>query len=464
MPTQRRCHRQPRVIVARRLAPLIVLTLLILAAPNAVGSTVTAADLTEGDSAAADSAATAVVADRGDVPVLQKVVITGNTKTGTAVILREIAVAPGDPFPEDMVDPIWDHLEDLGYFAFVDIEYNEYEPGQVILHVAVEEDNTFRYGPLIRYSVRDHYHLGGWIRDENLGGKGEVLSAEAIVVRIQRLRFDWMKPWLFSVRGLELRLGAGYEQGYYVWRPTDYRQWRGDGELYWNFLGPFFAAAEVTFRGFEQRDTFDWQQMDRGPGTGDQLVTWPASTRHVWIHGGSVGLDTRDNPYYPRHGVYGVIRGLHHEPREYAAFNEWVGDARAFIPTPWEHVLALWAWGRWVSGPGPFEDYLYFGGPENLRGYRFFEFEGEHGYLLSVEYRAPLFQMPISPQGEMIGFGLHAFADAGDTWFDGASSGEAKKDFGVGAHLLLGTMQLRFEVARTADGDTRFQFMDRFNF
>ena len=90
--------------------------------------------------------------------------------------------------------------------------------------------------------------------------------------------------------------------------------------------------------------------------------------------------------------------------------------------------------------------------------------EGEHGYLLSAEYRAPLFLMPTSPMGEMVGFGLHAFTDVGDNWFDGASSGQSLIGYGVGAHILLVSWQLRFEVARTRDGDTRFQFMDRFNF
>jgi outer membrane protein assembly factor BamA len=204
--------------------------------------------------------------------------------------------------------------------------------------------------------------------------------------------------------------------------------------------------------------------MYRGPGTGDELVIWPAATRRVWLLGGSVGLDTRDNQYYPSRGFYGRIRGLYNDAIDYPSFAEWVGDVRAFVPLPWEHVLAMWAWGRWVSGPGPIEDYLYIGGPENLRGYPFFHFEGEHGYLLSVEYRAPLFRMPISPQGELLGFGLHAFADAGDTWFDGATSSRANRDIGLGAHLLIGTYQLRFEVAHTETGDTRFQFMDRFNF
>ena len=71
------------VIIARYLSPLIVLALLILAAPDAVCSTVAVAD-----SVAADTAS-----GQDDVPVLQKVVITGNTKTRTAVILREIDTA-----------------------------------------------------------------------------------------------------------------------------------------------------------------------------------------------------------------------------------------------------------------------------------------------------------------------------------------------------------------------------------
>jgi hemolysin activation/secretion protein len=127
-------------------------------------------------------------------------------------------------------------------------------------------------------------------------------------------------------------------------------------------------------------------------------------------------------------------------------------------------VLAVRAWGRQVDGPVNLDNALFFGGPETVRGYRYASREGEHGYLLSAEYRIPLFLMQISPKGEMVGFGFHFFGDAGDAWYDGAEAGVAQMSYGAGAHVNLDTWQFRFEAARTREGVWQFEFMDRFNF
>ena len=90
--------------------------------------------------------------------------------------------------------------------------------------------------------------------------------------------------------------------------------------------------------------------------------------------------------------------------------------------------------------------------------------EGEEGYLLTAEYRIPLFLMPISPRGEIIGAGFHLFTDAGDAWYRGADAGRSMFSYGVGFHLNINTLQLRFEAARTREGAWMFEFMDKFNF
>ena len=70
--------------------------------------------------------------------------------------------------------------------------------------------------------------------------------------------------------------------------------------------------------------------------------------------------------------------------------------------------------------------------------------------------------MPISPQGELVGCGLHAFADAGDAGSEGASG---RAQVGVRETFTnLDTLQFRFEAARTSQGDWVFEFFDRFNF
>ncbi len=408
--------------------------------------------------------ATAQDDDTPPAPILTDIVIEGNHKTDTQVIMRELGVQIGDPLSEDQIDEIWDRLEDAGYFAFVDMGSDEVEDGEIVLHITVEEDKTLHYGPLIRYDLRWNYLLGGWIRDRNLRGKGETLEADLVLYRIQRLRASWTRPYLFNVRGLQLKVPGAMEHANFVFRPTDFNAWDAGLDLRWTFLGPVFVSGEVQYSGFEQLDGYTWPQPYRGAGSDTSPITYPAATRHTWTFGGSLGADARDNRFYPLRGFYAQLRGLWHEGVDYPSFAEVIGDVRLFLPLPWRHVVAMRAYGRSVSDPVPIENALYWGGATTVRGYHQFSYEGEHGYLLSAEYRAPLFLMPTSPMGEMVGFGLHAFTDVGDNWFDGASSGQSLIGYGVGAHILLVSWQLRFEVARTRDGDTRFQFMDRFNF
>ena len=83
--------------------------------------------------------------------------------------------------------------------------------------------------------------------------------------------------------------------------------------------------------------------------------------------------------------------------------------------------------------------------------------------LLSVEYRWPLFLMPISGDGRVIGIGLHAFGDAGSNWWDAGDRGTLYS-YGAGAHINISDHQFRFELAIPAEGDVTFQFMDAFNF
>jgi hypothetical protein len=72
--------------------------------------------------------------------------------------------------------------------------------------------------------------------------------------------------------------------------------------------------------------------------------------------------------------------------------------------------------------------------------------------------------MPIAPSGENVGFGVHAFTDIGDAWFDGDNPARAQQSFGAGVHVNVATWQLRFEGAKERDHDWTFIFADEFTF
>lgn len=398
-------------------------------------------------------------------PVVGEIIVEGNTRTDTEVILRAMGLKVGDPFDLEQMDLAWDTLEDIGYFAFVDMEHEADENGRVTLMVRVEEDMTTSYGPRLRYSRRHKYLLGAWLEDQNLRGKGETLNLDLTFLYLQRAAASWRHPWLFGQRGLELRAAISAQNADFVFRPTEYRQRQGELTLKWRFWRSLYVSGAVNYGQDDYRQDYLWAAPDRGPGslTGDIAYIAHKETRTAWT--GAVGWDSRSNPWYPRQGVFAEARVRNWQSDQFAAYTETGLDLRLFVPVPLgQHILAVRAAGRRVDGPAQLDNVLFYGGPETVRGCRFGEREGDEGYLLTVEYRIPLFIMPISPKGEMVGLGLHLFGDAGDAWYEGADPGRALQSWGGGAHLNIDRLQLRFEGAKQRDGDWRFEFMDRFSF
>ena len=220
----------------------------------------------------------------------------------------------------------------------------------------------------------------------------------------------------------------------------------------WEFAPPLYAETSLTAGAFDQRGA-----VDGLPGP------WPADRRDRIVGRGEIGIDSRDTPWYPTRGTYSRVIAEHVAGDGFRDYTAWTGDLRGFVPMPWHHVLALHAWGRRVDAHVPPEDVLWWGGPETIRGYGYATIEGDEGYLLSAEYRWPLFLMTISGDGRVIGIGLHVFGDQGSAWFDGGAAAP-RRSWGGGVHIGISNHQFRFEVARTAGGNTAFQFMDAFNF
>ncbi len=389
------------------------------------------------------------------------IVIQGNHRTMSSIIERELGFREGDPFDLQLIQKAWDRLENLGYFAYVDISYDEeQESGPVTLTINVEEERTFRYYPLIQYDRRWKYRLGVLLNEQNFRGRGEVLKFQAEWWRVHGYRLTWSRPWLANRRSLEAGLTAGWQRAPFVYRPFEYIRWDLGGRLRAYLHGRIYAESEAALSGFQQREEYFEPDLLR-PGSN---LDWHAGWRNRLTLGVTLGWDTRDLEFYPTKGIYDRLIVRRAFSDGFDSFSEAVADLRHFVPTSWHHIIALHAWGRNVGEGLPPEDRLYWGGPETIRGYKYASLEGEKGWLLSAEYRWPMFLMPISPDGRVIGVGVHFFWDAGDAWYDADGPHRALMSWGAGAHINLSTQHFRFEIARTRDGQNAFQFEDHFNF
>lgn len=392
--------------------------------------------------------------------VIKDIVLEGNTRTHDDLIIHEMGVRIGQELSRSAMNDVLIHLEDIGWFAFVDMEFDDSEDDGVILRVYLEEDLTMAYGPLLSYDRRQKYQLGAWIQENHWRGRGEKLRLEIGALYARHAGLSFSHPWLFGQKGLRLELSMKGEISNFVYRPTNQKWFRAQGLVHWDHAHGLFTEAGASFKALELEDPFIWNS----PGSRSHTMHGKDTTNLVSTYL-AAGLDTRDNPFYPSYGHFLRLEGRRWSGPDFQSYNQGDADLRFFIPLPLrDHVLALRAWGRQVSAAVPLDNTLFFGGPETIRGYRFAGLEGDEGYLLSAEYRIPLAIVRTSASGKSMGLGLHVFADAGDAWFAEGDPGRAIQSWGGGAHLILNTMQLRFEAAKTQHGDRVFEFSDHFNF
>ncbi|MCP4290863.1 MAG: BamA/TamA family outer membrane protein [bacterium] len=391
---------------------------------------------------------------------LTNIIIQGNTHTKTQLILQEMGLQLGQDFTREKMNEVWIHLEDIGYFAYVDMEFDDSSDEGVDLRIYVDEEHNLSITPLVQYSRRHKYLLGASLEDQNLRGSGETLKVDLAALYIQRGSIQWTHPWLMGVRGLDIKLGLLAENSNFVFRPTRQRLGRLDAQLSWNFWNDLTFTSGISYGLSDYRNEYYWDDPISG-----NPVFYASDSLEQFAPRVVLEFDSRSNPWYPAQGILASLSAKHWSGDGFSSYTETAADLRFFVPLPLgKHVLAMRAWGRQTSGRTQLDNLLFFGGPETIRGYQFASLEGDEGYLLSAEYRIPLFMLPISPRGEMVGLGLHAFGDAGDTWFYGTDPQKALQSWGGGIHMNIDRMQLRFEVAKARDGEWVFEFMDRFNF
>ncbi len=113
---------------------------------------------------------------------IERIEITGNTRTHDDVIRREIDVVEGDPLNRTRLDAARRRVSDLGYFAGVDTRVKPGStPGQRVVEVAVVEQSTGDISVGVGYSTIDGALADVRLRERNLLGRGYIGSIGASV-------------------------------------------------------------------------------------------------------------------------------------------------------------------------------------------------------------------------------------------------------------------------------------------
>ncbi len=146
--------------------------------------------------------------DEGARLYVERINITGNTKTRDAVIRRELDFGEGDPFNRTMVQRGKSAIEGLGFFKAVNFDMQAGSaPDKVVINIQVEEQSTGDYGLSAGYAS-DSGLLGEVsVTERNFLGRGQYVKASISASQTgQSYTLSFTEP-----RFMGLKVSSGFD-------------------------------------------------------------------------------------------------------------------------------------------------------------------------------------------------------------------------------------------------------------
>ena len=146
--------------------------------------------------------------EEGQRLFIDKINISGNTRTEDKVIRREFRIDEGDAFNASKIKASRRNIEALDYFSKIDMQTEPTDDSnKANLNVNVEEKSTGAFNVGVGYSTMNGALARVGIAENNFLGKGHQLSADAsISQRTQEYDLSYTDPYF-----LDRRLSAGVD-------------------------------------------------------------------------------------------------------------------------------------------------------------------------------------------------------------------------------------------------------------
>jgi outer membrane protein assembly factor BamA len=162
---------------------------------------------------------------------------------------------------------------------------------------------------------------------------------------------------------------------------------------YYIYVHPQMHLGNKMYLGFlyEFQRLFDVKYTSGGLFDEDNIVG--RNGYHVSGLGLSFTYDTRNNAFAPDNGLL-LQFYFNHFANYFGSdyqYTNFVIDARKFIKTYKEQVLALQAYGFFNAGEVPLRSLALLGGANKMRGYYEGRYRDKNMAVFQAEYRAPLF-------------------------------------------------------------------------
>ncbi|MBF0389640.1 MAG: outer membrane protein assembly factor BamA [Desulfamplus sp.] len=299
---------------------------------------------------------------KGSPVYLERILISGNTKTRDKVIRRQLEVYEQDLYSMTKIQRSVRNLRRIDYFENVDIKTSKGSSDDKLnIDVQITEKATGAFSFGGGYSSEDQLFGMISISERNLFGRGQIISTKAEVASSStRFTVSFTEPWLFDIP-----LSAGVD--IYNWdKEYDYYDRESVGGAV-RFGYAIFDDTTIGFRyGYEDFTISNVEDIytDVDPG---QYITSSLTT--------SLKYDSTDSPFNPKEG------SKHSLSVEYAGdwlggeidFTKYIAETGWYYPLFWKFIgLAHAKAGFLDDRTKDIEiDYerFYLGGINSVRGY-----------------------------------------------------------------------------------------------
>lgn len=357
--------------------------------------------------------------DEGARIYVERINITGNTKTRDFVIRRELEFAEGDPFNRAMVVRGRQNIDALGFFSAVDVTTGPGSaPDKIVINIAVTETSTGEYGATAGYSTVDGILGEVSLTERNFLGRGQYLRAAIGASQAGRtFDFSFTEP-----RFMGLKVSAGVDAYHRISDETA-AGFYGSEATGGQFRVGIPLTSDVSgtvFAGIERKVI-----VDKNPD--DSLLVANGQEFYKAFVGYTVTYNTLDDAKKPTEGMLATFT------QQYIGWDHSLirseAKARYFIPVVEDSGIVASLRGQAgvindLSGNGVHSTEAFIGGSQLIRG---FEGRGlgpriQNGeYLGAVAYAgiSAEVQFPIPGLPESYGLSGAIWADA--AWVDGVN-------------------------------------------
>ena len=233
--------------------------------------------------------------NQGPRVYVEKINITGNSRTLDKVIRREFRLVEGDAFNRVLVDRSRTRIKALGFFKTVEIKpVQGSQPDKTVLNVTVQEQSTGSLELGAGYSSTSSFVGQFSYTQSNLFGRGQYLRASISASAISKeFQLSFTEPYF-----LDRPLGAGFDLYKII---TEYQQAGYQGNTTGAGLRLGFPTSE--FGAVSLRYTYRIDQISLFGTDVTQALEEAAGTADTSSVGYSYDYNTLDDPIKPTKGV-----------------------------------------------------------------------------------------------------------------------------------------------------------------